>query len=731
MQKIRKVNVSTGVFLLEIPDVDVHILCGCPPDVVKHLFKRGLIVSTERNGVTFESGPNVILLSDLGLQNESFANMAEFPVLQMLYRQGMIVPGHPNNTGVRPLLVGNAKQVKAQLDYIYRGNYGLISEDEMTAAGAAREDLAELMEIKLRFAFGRIRGSEEFIDSRVLGEERAEIRSGVGVRRLQSNVFEIDFEGETAIVDLNLKPSESYRSPLTLGNHRIHREYFAVVHSGEGDGWDTERPSMGSILMFQGRIYLIDAGAAILETLKSLGIGPNEIDGMFHTHGHDDHFAGLPNLMRTDRKLNYYATPLVRASVMKKIGALLSISEREISNYFECHDLQQGVWNYIEGLEVRPVLSPHPVETTVFQFRTLWHGGYRTYSHLADISSFAFIDDLLSSQRAGGDSSWRLSRLAKSVYQEAVNLKKIDIGGGMIHGIASDFAADKSDKIILAHTSVPLTDAQKEVGSEASFGTVDVLIRTVQDIPMRSAFQYLREAFPDAPGEQLRMILNNETILLSPGDILIREGEISRNVFLILSGYLEMIRSSSGVNSMLYAGTMAGDASGLMNAASGHTFRTISYVRALSIPADLYRVFINANNLFADMERTQEGRTFLTDSWLFGDGLSYPTLNRLVKNLKPLHAAKGHPFKSRLGKDLHLVKSGRVHLMNGTEVIEKIGPTSFFGEECVVGGAIPEARLVADEASELYLIDESHLRDIPVCRWKLLQTSRRRAHLFQ
>ena len=27
-----------------------------------------------------------------------------------------------------------------------------------------------------------------------------------------------------------------------------------VVHSGEGDGWDMNRPTMGSILLFQGRL---------------------------------------------------------------------------------------------------------------------------------------------------------------------------------------------------------------------------------------------------------------------------------------------------------------------------------------------------------------------------------------------------------------------------------------------------------------------------------------------
>ena len=118
---------------------------------VKHLVKRGLITSTERDGVTFESGPNAILLSDVLIQNGRFANLAEFPVMQMLYRQGMILPNHPNNTGEKPLLIGLAGQVSAQLQYVYRGNYGLISKEEFMEAGISAEKAEEMMFLKLFF----------------------------------------------------------------------------------------------------------------------------------------------------------------------------------------------------------------------------------------------------------------------------------------------------------------------------------------------------------------------------------------------------------------------------------------------------------------------------------------------------------------------------------------------------------------------------------------------------
>ena len=61
----------------------------------------------------------------------------------MFYRQGMILPNHPGNTGRKPILIGNREQLEAQLNYIYRGNYGLISQAEIEATGIDTVTAAE------------------------------------------------------------------------------------------------------------------------------------------------------------------------------------------------------------------------------------------------------------------------------------------------------------------------------------------------------------------------------------------------------------------------------------------------------------------------------------------------------------------------------------------------------------------------------------------------------------
>ena len=68
------------MYWVEIPDTELRILCGSPEDSVKHLIRQGFIHEVEEDGVTFESGPTAILLSDVSTQDGSFANVGEFPV---------------------------------------------------------------------------------------------------------------------------------------------------------------------------------------------------------------------------------------------------------------------------------------------------------------------------------------------------------------------------------------------------------------------------------------------------------------------------------------------------------------------------------------------------------------------------------------------------------------------------------------------------------------------------
>ncbi len=730
MSRLRKVTVSTGIYWVEIPEAEVAVLCAAPADCVKHLMKRGLILSVEQAGVRYETGPNAILLSDDLIQNGAFCNLAEFPVLQMLYRQGMMVPGHPNNRGGKPILIGRPDRLAAQMDYIQRGNYGLTSEEELLAAGLDEVTARDYMRVKLAFAFGEIRPTEDLIDTRPLeGGEPVEIRNGVTVRRIAHNVFEFAYGGETAQVDLSLAPNQTYEAPYPLGAHAIRRDYFAVVHSGDGDGWDPERPSMAAVLLWQGRPYLVDAGPHIESALTALGIGVAEIEGIFHTHCHDDHFCGLATLLRSDRRLRYYATPMVRLAVTKKLAALIGVHEDRLAEYFDFRDLMMDEWNDVEGLEVMPLYSPHPVETNLFLFRALCAGGYRTYGHFADVAAKSVMARMVTDDPAKPGLSQELLDKVMADYLTPADIKKIDIGGGMIHGSVEDFTRDSSGKLILAHTARALSNEEKAVGSGATFGAVDVLIAATQDYVWRYAGHLLQQYFPTVPQHQIRILLNSRRITLNPETILIREGHVSPSIYLLLQGSVEVISTQFGVRNLLSAGALLGELTGLHGLPAMETCRTASFVEVLEFPCDLYMEFVKRNELFAGISQLLEYREFLQGTRLCGEITAATALNRIAAAMTPYSLSEGGtPDDEDMAVQVCFVRQGQLERRSvGGKLLEVLEPGEFFGEDTAIYWTTYGHQLVATEPTQLYLVPPEVLQDIPGVRWKMLEVFQRRS----
>lgn len=731
MQAIKKIAVTDGVYWVEVPEAKLYVICGCPADSVKHLMKRGLIVPMEKNGVEFETGPNAILLSDMLVQNGAFANLAEWPVLQMLYRQGLILPDHPNNTGVKPLIMGSRSQVQAQLEYIYRGNYGLVSEEELVATGMSRERAREEMRIKLKFAFGRIKNTEELLDSLIVGHEEIEIRNGVSIRRVASNVFEFAYKDEKVRVNLNLPQDVIYPPPYPLGFQDVGREYFAVVHSGDGDGWDVNRPCMASVLMYQGRVYLIDAGPNILFSLRALGIGVNEIEGVFHTHAHDDHFCGLTTLMQADHRIKHYATPAVRASVAKKWSALVSRPEEEFEEYFDAQNLAEGRWNDVQGLGVKPLYSPHPVETTIMYFRAKDEKGYRYYAHLADIASRRVLDAFLSDiENEPGISRKTYDRVWRN-YQIRADVKKIDIGGGLIHGDAQDFRTDKSKKIILSHTALDLTNDQKEIGSGTSFGMIDRFIEGKQNFIRSRAFHYLVDYLPGAKQYELKMLMNNDIETFNPETLIIKRGERNTDVYLIVTGVVERIIGEHGFSNRMAAGALIGDTAALSGTKSIMAYRAATSVRALRLPASLILEVIRSNGLLKTFERMRSRSEFLQQTWIFGGFISATVHNRLTRAMRTVKHKKGETIGIEGQENLYLVAKGRVELSVDGTVFETLTEGDFCGEACVLRANHCQYKAVVGEDATIHVISRDILMDTPIVRWKLFETYKRRMEAMQ
>ena len=725
---MQKINVCPGVYMVDIHEIGLRILCGCPMDVVKLLTRKGIIRAVEGKGVRFETGPNAILLSDVATQNGQFCNLIEFPILHMQYKQGMVLPSHPNNTGARPLLMGLPYQINAQCNYFIRGKYGLISVKELMEAGFAQQDAIDQMRMKMRFNFGQLKKIEEQIDLFYIeGANRMEIRDGLHVRRTAHNVYEFYFGNDMVQVDLNLLSQESYEISFSLDYHKPSAEYFSVTHLGEGNGWDAERASMSSLLCYQGRYFLVDAPPGVDRLLQAAGISINELEGIFHTHSHDDHFGGLTSLIRSDRRLKYFATKAVRYSVTKKLAAVLSVDESMFFRMFNCFDLDFDKWNHIEGLEVMPLLSPHPVETSIFYFRTLWNGGddggcgYSCYGHLADTCSDRILKSFVTDDpKEYGISPEFYDRVQKS-YHLPVDLKKVDIGGGLIHGDAIDFQNDRSQKIVLSHIERPLQNLEKEVGTNATFALTDVLIPSRINFYMKRAETWLKEILPLASECDLNLLLNGPILHLSVGTILIKKKECPQNVYLLLTGVVSGFSREDNVSVTLNTGSLVGVSFALFDTAANLTFRAESYVTLLEMSKSVYIHILERHKGLKQFSDIQHQIDYLQALNLFSDSVGESALRYISQNIEIYESDPGEIVNCESMPGLYIVFQGTIGIFEQSEMKDLFVGGDIFGEETILPGVNTRYAYETVQKAIIYHIPSKIIHRIPVIQWKLME----------
>lgn len=716
-------KVATGLYWLEIPERDLYLMCGCPMDGIKHLENKNIIHRLDRDDVYMESGPNAILLSDLPVQNGYFCNLAEFPILHMMYKQGMVLPGHPGNKGEKPWIIGSNEQVDAQKNYIFRGNYGLAAREEFKAAGINDDELEYLWQLKMNFNFGKILDPEDLITTTVIAEEEVELRPDVFLKRTGLNRYILRYLNDSVEIDLNLRHDELYEPPYQLDFRKIKREYFSVIHTGEGNGWDNSRPCMGSIVNYKGKIYLIDAGPNIEYSLNAMGFSVNDVEGLFHTHIHDDHFAGLTYLIMADHRIKYYATPLVLDTARKKLAALMGQKEELFDSLFDPVPLECSCWNSIDGLEVKPLFSPHPVETSIFYFRVPSEKGYKSYAHLADIVSKKVLEGFVSEEpgkgisRADFDAVW-------SSYLEYADIKKVDVGGGMVHGDSADFSGDTSKKLILSHLDRKLSRDEKKIGKDVDFGAQDILIPSKEDYIQKQGFEILNTYFPEMSPEDLKTLFRGKTREFSPGTIIARDSSKLDVVYLILSGKVDYLFSETGNCLEMTAGSTVGLLNGLWDEPVKGTYKAAAYVEALVIGKNDFLNFLEKNNEMENLKRVSRMVFDFSCSSLFGSRISNTNLIKLAMRSSFVQLLPGDEIPGGWTRDLYLIKKGSLEVFRNMRKIGDLGKFDSWGGYPVYPGKKDHGlRAVVSGSSscDFYRISHEVLRDIPVVQWKLYQ----------
>jgi hemerythrin len=239
--------------------------------------------------------------------------------------------------------------------------------------------------------------------------------------------------------------------------------------------------------------------------------------------------------------MKYFATRLVRESVMRKLSALLSIDESMFAELFDVRDLVADRWNDCDGHggDADPVAAPGR-DRRVPDPRAR-RGDLPSYAHWADIVSLDVLRRLLAKPPASDVLPPEFVETVRRAYLTPATVKKIDGGGGLIHGEPRDFADDSLGE---DHPRAPLGPVFAGCPQGRILGDLRRGRRadsSGQDYLKQHAYGHLARAFPEASPGELNGLLRSPIVDFNAGSIILRPGAANKHMYLLLSGSVEQL----------------------------------------------------------------------------------------------------------------------------------------------------------------------------------------------
>jgi len=143
------------------------------------------------------------------------------------------------------------------------------------------------------------------------------------------------------------------------------------------------------------------------------------------------------------------------------------------------------------------------------------------------------------------------------------------------------------------------------------------------------------------------------------------------------------------------------------------------------MPRDLYVDFVTRSALYRQTVQSHDKREFLRSVPLFADGVSGITLNRLVQAAERRAMPRGERLPPP-GEALIVLEAGAAQLATAAGYRERLGAGSHFGAVALAGVPIDGANVEVIEDVRAYSLPMQEVLELPVVRWKLLETHRRR-----
>lgn len=534
------------------------VLIGQPPEVLKGL----LLKKIQR----FDT----LVLADCKERDGSLLNNLEFPLYYFLFVGGGAGDGRKLN------LVGEASDITRILRLLRLTLLGP-SGEELQAWGVdavlQREWLASARYLALKDGQGQVRPIEDYFNPIPFVDGVAHT-SRFRIAARGANRYELSSASGAAAVDLN--DDVVINPPYRVQTDCVPRDLvkLGLEILGSASGFTANEPCTGLALCYNGDYILIDSIPYLDKHLFARGISKNQVSAVFLTHLHDDHCALFP-LILMPRKVQIITTRAIFCMAMEKLSCHLNWKREVIEEYFEFVEVVPGKPLNYYGLEVLAHVTVHSIPTIGATFSTTHRGQQKRICVIGDNHGMAAIRAMVGEGIVSRDTYETLQH----IYTERFDLLVADGGAGAIHGDPADALRSDAERVVFVHVE-HLSNRFNTTFSLASSGKRYTVLDGDAGIYTSLMNHYLSVWLGEPLSNRwARSILAEEEIRrYNAGDvIMVQEARTRGYVFLILTGYCEVV-TSDGDSLKVIAQLQAGEVIGEMAVVTGSRKRNASVV---------------------------------------------------------------------------------------------------------------------------------------------------------
>ena len=668
------------------------ILVNCPPETLKYILAQGL------------EPPQLILLPpdmphgrELGSSGFVHQGINYASVEFLLYANFF---GKQRNAHIITPTAAQAARLDRMLEETFTGP----TRDE--EYGADLWLRAECAAVGYYPPFGRAPTHSDLCRISNLETDGGDLGHGVRVE-LVGEMYHF-YEGDEVVAEISTVVRGTPR-PLTLAPARpLLRHELTLQFIGGSDGFDPAGITTCFLAYLssdvQQQATLFDTAAYLRMRLGNLGLSPRQISEVVLSHLHEDHLAGLPELLLMgDQRIRLLTCDVIYQSLLRVLSAMLNLSAEDVAALFDYCPLNPGQPLELDGRVFESIYAIHTIPTIAVRVSGLYYSGDMRYDE-------QWFDQLV---QEGTLSDQRRNDLIH--FAEGAQVLVQDAGGGAIHTTITPellaVLAAKGQRVILAHTKQDELTADQSVWAGrvefASSGHVSgmgaALLAEADDVEVVETLQ----ACPFLSRLGLAKIQDLATQVSithhEAQDVIIRDGELSDgSMFVVHSGLVEIW---SGVELMMVVGR--GGSLGERGALEGwqrmNTLVARGDAQLLVIPREAFAAVATHLGLAEAFERAD----WMWRQAIFHD-LLWSTLLDLALDFVPRQLAAGqHLFTvGDLAEEIYLLITGRIEVVGkeGQSLDGMNEPGTFFGGRGVLYNTLRNASAHAAVPSEVWAL---------------------------